>query len=136
MLLCLIWLPFSVLAYLPSGNYQESCNLCRLHGSYLSCSCRNRDGFMHYTSLRVPYNCRFIENNNGYLHCTAYFHHHHHRHHHYVVRDILTRLIFNQRDAEQACPHTCRGGHWTGQWRQSPNVPLHSVCQCKYRRYY
>lgn len=54
---------------LPAGSYQRSCIQCRANDRSLSCLCRRTNQEYQETTLRRPYRCLSIENNDGELSC-------------------------------------------------------------------
>lgn len=56
-------------AYLPIGDYKNSCRNCRFKYYGLQCSCETRRGHRRTSVLYYPYDCKFVHNVNGVLRC-------------------------------------------------------------------
>lgn len=110
------------------GNFWQSCHNCHVRGQRVSCDCQTADDNWRFTRIRVNTRCRFVENVDGQLQCTRWFH----RRHHFSRRDFRAGPIWNQDDAENKCPSVCldHRARWTGQWHTVREGRM-SVCQCK-----
>lgn len=133
MLLPILSFSASMSGPFPRGNYYQSCHNCSFNGRWLSCFCKDRNGFVNESSLRVPHRCNFVENLDGNLTCTHWQHRRHFPHR--IKLNFNAGPIFTQLEARHRCPRVCGNhwGSWTGNWNTVVPGQM-SVCQCIVRR--
>ena len=137
---------YAIRSPLPNGSYVQTCRMCTVSMATgdLECFCEDRNGSLTRTALPNASQCRFVENNDGYLNCTRWKRQpapYYPQTDYTQKRSIEAGPIWNQQDAERKCPNVCQSNrsNWTGQWNTTQWARM-SVCECEksYRepRYY